>query len=59
MNDICLSTLHTDGVTAILTSSLLYSPFDLRPQFTVPSLFQPTAVIAVDANEAATRWFWK
>jgi hypothetical protein len=41
--------------TNILTSSLLYSPIDLRPQFPVPSLFQPIAVIVVDANEADTR----
>jgi len=49
MNDMHLSTPYRDCVTAVLTSSLLYSPFDFRLQFTVPSLFQPTAVIAVDA----------
>jgi hypothetical protein len=46
-------------IKMVLTSSLLHSPFDVRPQFNVPSLFQPTAVIVVDANEADTRWFWK
>ena len=49
MNDIHLSTPYSDCVTAVLTSSLLYSPFDFTLQFIVPSLFQPTAVIAVDA----------
>jgi hypothetical protein len=40
----------SQSTAIVLTSSLLQSPFDLGPQLSVPSLFQPTAVTDVDAR---------